>query len=126
MSLRAPPKRNNLSCLRVLSLQVGEVDLPKTISKNKASPGWSVVIVISVTSLLRKSTAIEHVVLDRPRLRRTSELLYHFGFRKVEAHGVETRVLGGGEAFTNKHTCIFGLLCMSLRPRVEMGAMHNA
>lgn len=90
MSLRATPERNNLSCLRVLSLQVGKVDLPKTISKNKSSPGCSVVIVISVTSLRRKITNIEHVVLVRPRLRRTSELLFHFGFRKVEARGLET------------------------------------
>lgn len=62
MSLRAAPERNSLNCLRVLSLQAGEVDLLKTISKSKSSPGWSVVIVISVTSLLRKITNIEHVV----------------------------------------------------------------
>lgn len=126
MSLRATPERNSLNCLRVLSLQAGKVDLLKTISKSKSSPGCGVVIVSSVTSLLRKITNIEHVVWDRPRLRRTSELLYHFGFRTVEALSVETRELGGGEAFTNKHTCIFGLLCMRLRPRVEMGAIHNA
>lgn len=102
-----------------------KVDLPKAISKDKLSPGCTIDIVLSVTSVLRKITNIYKLVFakDRPRLQ---DVWAPVTFWIQKSRSTQSGNTSAGEAFTNKHACIFGLLCMRLCPHAEMGAIHNA